>query len=491
MIEHSTHSLADAAQQSAPHTRRWVYALLIGSAAVYSAISIATVQPLLSANDRARWCTVWSLVERGTYQIDEINADRRWQTIDRVTIDGHLYATKPPLLPTLAAGIYWALANVTGLNLYDDTATVTRWMLAIMNLVPFTVALVLIAGMVVRYAQRDFTRYFVVATAGWGTLLTTFNVTFNNHTPAALSVIFALYPAMRILIDDARGGWYYAAAGFFAAFAATCELPAALLAAVLFLMLLFRSPRSTLVYFVPAALVPTVAFFGTNYLVMGSWRPAYAKFGTDAYLKNPDGTLTYWANPRGIDKGGDAPLIYLLHCTIGHHGIWSLSPVFLVSIAGWSTLRKWHCGLRIFGWLGLGLTVAVLGFYLSRTENYNYGGLTCGLRWTFWLIPFWLLAMIPAVDRFGLRPSIKAAAIVCLAISIFSAIFPRENPWRHPWLFQLMERWEWIDYGGPTKPDTGAPRHARVQNGENGVTLPRIGATNPPLPRTSIPSRLT
>src|SRR5262245_26446273 len=72
-------------------------------------------------NDRARWDTVWSLVDFDTYQIFDTKAEaekwkkpEQWETIDKVArksvdADGKevlkYYSSKPPLLPTVAAGI--------------------------------------------------------------------------------------------------------------------------------------------------------------------------------------------------------------------------------------------------------------------------------------------------------------------------------------------------------------------------------------------------
>ena len=59
-------------------------------------------RPFLSANDRSRWMTIRSLVEHGTYEIDEIVGQPTWDTIDMVQHRGrdgelHLYSSKPPL----------------------------------------------------------------------------------------------------------------------------------------------------------------------------------------------------------------------------------------------------------------------------------------------------------------------------------------------------------------------------------------------------------
>ena len=54
-----------------PEPRRFV-AMLVITAAVALALGVMLRQPtMMGANDISRWCTVWSLLERGTYVIDE------------------------------------------------------------------------------------------------------------------------------------------------------------------------------------------------------------------------------------------------------------------------------------------------------------------------------------------------------------------------------------------------------------------------------------
>lgn len=409
--------------------------------------AVHSSRPLLSANDRSRWCTVWSLVERQTFQIDEIIQRRGWDTIDKVYHERHFYSTKPALLPTMVAGLYWAIKHTLGWDLVDRTADVTQLILVIINVLPMAIAIVLIAAIAEKYAQTDLTRLFVVFAAAFGTLLTPFVITFNNHTTAACSVVFALYAMLRIVADGERRAIYFALAGFFASFAATNELPAALLGVLMFALVFRAAPKQALCWFVPAAVIPVTALVGTTYWQTGGWKPFYMYYGTEKYLFEVDGQTSYWANPKGIDKGGDSPLVYLLHCTIGHHGIFSLSPIFLLTLAGWIRWRDWRQS-RIASAIviGLAMTVAVLAFYLTRTENYNYGGVTSGLRWMFWLIPFWLIAIVPVFDALGSRRWFRMLALVLLAVSVFSAFRPIQNPWQHPWLFQLMQQAGWIDY---------------------------------------------
>ncbi len=78
--------------------------------------------------------------------------------------------------------------------------------------------------------------------------------------------------------------------------------------------------------------------------------------------------------------------------TFGHHGVFSLSPIFLFSLYGAlrNVVRQGR-PLKAISWLTLLLTVAMLAFYTWNPKARNYGGSTSGLRWLFWLIPFWLV----------------------------------------------------------------------------------------------------
>lgn len=427
---------------------RWAaYAVILAITAGVLTAAVCRVKPLLSANDRSRWCTVWSLVERGTFQIDEIDAVPGWGTIDKVRHQEHFYSSKPPLLPAMVAGVYWLVRAVTGWTLDDQTDETARTILLIVNVIPLLVGVVVMIRLAERSARTDFARVVIVATFALATFLTTFSVTLNNHTIAALAILFSTYAACRILADGSTRPAHFVLAGFFAAFAAVNELPAAAFAAAVGAWLLFRAPRRTLAWFLPAACLPLAAFFLTTYVATGDWKTFYFYYGTEKYKYIVDGVPSYWMHPAGLDANVESPLVYLLHCTFGHHGIFSLSPVFLLSLAAWiSPPLSRQFRLRGWLWLSAGLTVVVLGFYLTRTQNYNYGGNTAGLRWIFWLIPLWILSLVPALDACAGRRALKILVAVLLAVTTFSSWYPIENPWQHPWLFRLMERWGWTDY---------------------------------------------
>ena len=406
--------------------------------------------PFFSANDRSRWCTVWSLAERGTFQIDEIIQHNGWDTIDKVRVDGHFYSTKPALLPVLVAGLYWTGKQTMGWDLLARPQHPVRNLLLLINWLPWLTALGLLGSLAMRYARTDAARITVILTAGLGTLLTPFLVTFNNHSVAAVSLVYALSAVIPLLLKEEHSRWRYASAGFWTAFAICNELPAAILGLVLFFWLLRRSVPRTLFAFVPAALVPLSLFFITTYASTGSWLPFYTKFGGEAYRYLHEGVPSYWMEPSGLDRSTESPWVYLFHCTLGHHGILALTPVFLLTLGSWFR-PAWLSRSRLgpISRLTIGLTVWVLAFYLLQTQSYNYGGNTAGLRWAFWLIPFWLLGLIPAVDALQSNTGFRCVTGFLLGVSAFSAALPADNPWQKPWLQVLFERWGWVQYNTP------------------------------------------
>lgn len=534
-VQGSSRLPADLSSPNAAHRDvRWAIWLMILASAASLAARIATVRattgetPMLSANDRSRWCTVCSLVDEGTYAIDSLvqirhpeTKRRFWKSIDMVRHRGpdgreHYYSSKPPLFPTLLAGEYWALRQLTGLTLADHPFQVMRWMLVITNLLPLLVYFGVLWRCVERLAVTRAALLYVMAVATWGTFLTTFGVTINNHLPAAIAVLLAAAGALRIW-HGATSWWLFAGTGLAAAFAVANELPALAFFACITLLVLWRAPCRTFTAYLPAAAVVAAGFFGTNYLAHGTWVPPYAHRSDgpvvaqvpvaavseldqeripasvrDALARagmplsdvatvrvrtagqrwsiwNREGAHRYaavatadaveirhWGNwydyegsywnteRQGVDRGEASPGVYAFHAVLGHHGVLSLSPVWLLSIWGVAAMVRGRPeGYRLFGWMVLAVTAVCLVFYISRPMlDRNYGGVSCGFRWMFWFIPLWLICLVPAADRLLHSRWGRILALLLLAISVFSASYCAANPWSHPWL------WQWGEFAG-------------------------------------------
>ncbi len=332
-------------------------------------------------------------------------------------------------------------------------------MLVTINVVPLVIYFVLLARLVERFGTTDWGRIFVMACGTLGTFLTTFAVVLNNHLPAAVSAAVTLYAAVRIVADGDRRLRYFALAGFCGAFTAANELPALAFFALVTLWLLWKAPRRTVFAYGPAALVVAAAAFGTNYTAHQSWRPPYAHRSEGdnwydfQYQRNGKVRESYWGNLEArsaIDRGEPSIPMYALHVLVGHHGIFSLTPVWLLSVAGLAMLcRSREAARRELGWLIAVTSLVCLAFYLSRGQaDRNYGGMTAGFRWVFWFAPLWLVGMLPAADWTSGRRWAQILSAVLLALSAASAAYPTWNPWTHPWLLDWMLHMDWVRMGG-------------------------------------------
>ena len=115
-------------------------------------------------------------------------------------------------------------------------------------------------------------------------------------------------------------------------------------------------------------------------------------------------------------------------------------PTITLSCAPWASREtgqfrslRWQLSARK---LNTGLTAMTFVFYVIRTEG--YGGKTSGARWFFWLVPLWLLTMLPEADRWALDRRKRRLAGVLLALSVATASFALANPWQPSWLLTLF-----------------------------------------------------
>jgi hypothetical protein len=167
----------------------------------------------------------------------------------------------------------------------------------------------------------------------------------------------------------------------------------------------------------------------------------YAKFGGPWY----EYAGSHWAkrNP-GIDFIDEPKYVYAFNLLIGHHGLFSLTPVWLLAVVGmFRSVRAPLEASRLHRLTPL-IAAVVIGFYIFKTNN--YGGWSSGPRWLFWLTPMFLLALLPAADRLAASRWGRGIAYICLGASAFSATYPWANPWRHPWIYQWCEYMNWVHY---------------------------------------------
>ncbi len=465
-------------------------------------------RPFLSANDRSRWLTIRAIVEKGTFAIDELVAEPGWDTIDAVAHPDasgrlRLYSSKPPLLSVIYAGPYWLLAKLSGWTLKDHPFEMGRLLMVLYGLLPLGLTIYFTCRLIDSIGTSDFSRIWAAALIASGTLLTTFAVVLTNHVPAAACVAASAWLVQRIRSDGLRAWWAFAATGFFAGLAAALELPAMAWCAASLAIVVTSDAKRALIATLPSALLVAAAFLGTNWLAHGTISPPYAHRGasgntveiaggqcctvpTKASLMtgtpatsqpaadgstlkkpidcwNPDNwydysftlatgrvVTSYWRSPKGVDRGEPSSAKYAWHVLVGHHGIFSLTPAWLLLIPGLAILlskrrRESRAGEADLAWAIATVSLVVIAFYLSRpTLDRNYGGMTSGFRWALWLAPLWVAAAVPAADSLARNRFGRGLCLLLLGMSVVSVAYPTWNPWTAPWIEQWLVSAGWI-----------------------------------------------
>jgi hypothetical protein len=112
----------------------------------------------------------------------------------------------------------------------------------------------------------------------------------------------------------------------------------------------------------------------------------------------------------------------------------------------WRCLRSPHHPLRGFAVLAAFLTLVLLVFYTFFAGQRNYGGMCCGLRWFFWLIPLWLMLLPEGLRKRSGRRWFRGMALALLLVSAVSTFYCARNPWTRPWIQQYLYYKGWIKY---------------------------------------------
>jgi hypothetical protein len=502
--------------------------------------------PSLSANDRSRWAAVAALLEDGAWEIDRVNdlldskgRSKIWASIDIVRHRGrdgkeHFYSSKPPLLTLMIAAVTKPVTMITGKKVTEEPFLIMRSVLILINVIPFLLFWIWWSRWLEANVTGEWSRFFLLNAALWGTFLTTFTVTLNNHLHGALFFVASLIPLSSIVAAARKGEsspwWLWLTCGLAAGLTVACELPALSWAAVAGAILILVDWKKCLSGYGLGTVIIGAAFLATTIWAHGDWRPPYSHRGLGpqiatfpragdldpkaiAELANQHGysmtektvitgarltdvqqvidesvgqrvalkaiddstwgiyhwddwydyPKSYWlpGNKKGVDLGEENRLLYVIHFLVGHHGIYSITPIWLLTFYGaWRWITRPQPAqvpadpLRAFALSNSGMAVAILMmtlacyvFYASRVvEDRNYGGVSSGFRWIFWLIPAWLWLCVPAIETASQSKTSRRFVAFLLILSVFGATVPWPNPWTHPWPYRVTT---WL-YPEPT-----------------------------------------
>ena len=372
-----------------------------------------------STNVMSRWATVEALVDHGTYAIDDT---KYATTIDKVQIDGKMYSSKPPLLPTIVAAVYAVYRALTGdeIGRRDGYATWVSKMFTMF--VWYVLLLVYFVKVVKQLVQHPGSQILTIAAMCFAYLGAGYATTLNNHTPAALVGLIAFYYALRARRQpQVRRHWIFA--GLAAGAIPALDLPLAALSAGLLLYLFLAERRETLRLFLPAMMPMLALHLGLTWAVTGSIVPVYMRPEVYQYPGS------YWATPHGVFALHQPKWLYGFHLLLGHHGFFTMTPLLILAAWGLISAIRGKAEGRAEALLVGAVGLVLITFYITRTSN--YGGRCLGARW---LVPYTPLLLVffgvwlDRLRRYSLEIGVLLA--VLFLVSQFNALEALQTPWQ-------------------------------------------------------------
>lgn len=390
---------------------------------------------LTNANTGSRYATIEALVDFGTYYIDDTHYKH---TIDKMKVGEHYISSKPPLLPTYGAGVYWVYQKLTGQNIGDHEGNVVRTVGFFTGLLFHGVFLVYLYRFCLLLFKRRLTILVTLAVGCFGYLGVAYATTINNHSVGAALGLVGLFHAYRAGTGS-PGYKDWVLAGFWFGIDGAVDLTSLAFLPTVGLYLLAKDWRKAVFGFGAAALPGLLTLGILNYEITGSFKPAYS----NSELKDfPD---NYFRNHRsGIDALREPKHIYAWNVLLGHHGVFSMTPVFCFGL--YEIVRRLKT--RSFARETLvvsAVLAAVFYFYIFKTRN--YGGWCVGMRWLVPFMPLLLLYFGAWFDRVKLTRLTLGSVAVAFAIGCFHVQDGLTSP------FQFSVWHNWLD---------GAPNRARV-----------------------------
>lgn len=381
-------------------------------------------------NPASRLATIESLAHRGTFSIDD--SPFLELTSDRVQLEGRFLSSKPPVLSVLATGPYLVFSRLSGMTFQSDMEGAIFFISLLTGAIPYLMLFWVFYLFLRRWTDSD----SMVST---GLLVFTLNFIglgyatgINNHVPAAAALLGSFYLAFRIRAGDEDGWGYWAGSGFLAALAATLELWAGFFCISIFIYLAATRRHRAWTIFLPAALPPLALHFLLTWLSTDSLLPLYLRPGLYLYPGS------YWTSPTGIDALHQPKHIYFFHLLLGHHGLFAMTPVFI--LGAWSIVSSIarRAGRRPEA-VAMGIPLlASLIFLGIRTRN--YGGVCAGLRWMIVAMPMLFLFAGSWLDR---HRSSTAAKVLFVVLVLAGIVVAADVPWAGagPWHHSAWHRY--------------------------------------------------
>jgi hypothetical protein len=430
----------------------WIASLLIVASLVMVLWNLQD-SSLDNANTGSRFATIESLVDHGTYHIDKSQYVR---TIDKVKVGKNYISTKPPALPTYAAGVYWVFQKITGKTIAANEGAVV-WLVSLFTgWLAHAVFLIYLWRLARLLFQRQLALIGTLSAACFSYLGVAYATTINNHSIGAAIGLVGFYYAFRIRNEYAARPRHWIQAGLCFGFLTAVDLPCGAWMAAAVVYLGTYDWRRTLFLFVPALLPGLMSQLLLSYEITGSLKPAYENSELKQFKDN-----YFRGGQRGIDALREPKPLYLFNVLIGHHGVFSMTP--LLGFGLWELVRSLKRKVRMpESILVAGVCLVITAFYVYRTRN--YGGWCVGMRHLIPIMPLLLIYFGLWLDRVKLTRWLWSIVLAAFAVGSFNV----QDGLSSPFQFSLWHNWL-----------EGQPNRSRVGKKLN-LGKGRAKATKPP-----------
>jgi hypothetical protein len=386
--------------------------------------ALATKVTPEAAHELSRLGTVESLVERGTFRLDDSTFA---YTRDKISRDGHFYSHQPPLLSLLETPVYVVL-RLTGMRFNNSGRLVLTYAFSLL-----TNGLALALTSVVFYRVLVMggvaPRAAVTAAISWplATWLLPYGLVVNNHGISGLLLAVAAWLLLTI-------EWQGAAM----ATVACLGLVMGLLSAIEILPLISFVPLAVIVVavrrdvtpamrlaFAGALLVPLIGHAAANVAITGDVIPA--GFHHDLFIYAGSGleqdTLTGSMKHGSVaDAAG-----YTWQALVAGRGYFTFAPLLALAVVAAIVDRGWWAAARGTQLILLGGAVLSLAAALLTTNN--LGGEAVGFRHAAYLGPALLVFLLPWIGPDAPPAKRRAVAAVTALSAASMIVFAAMDPW--------------------------------------------------------------
>lgn len=396
-----------------------------------AALAAMADPPRVSGNVWSRYMTIESIVERGTLRVDASPYLGPSGTPDLAKFGGKLYSDKPPVLPAMGAAVY-APMQLAGYRMFDlrtpgdfvaSFGPVNRALVVVLVALPSALALYGVRRILQAVDLARWLSDLITIGFGFGSLLLTYGVTFNNHSVAAGLMTMA-FAAVLLGRSTGRGGLLRSgASGLLAGLAATIDLPAG---GALWLGLMswiaVRSRRATLAYAIGSA-PPLLLHCVLQSIVTGSPLPV------EMYPEALSYEGSYWATEVGTYQETIPRWLFLIELLFGPQGWLTVTPVLAFAPVGIVlTMAMRRDAMRSGAIVVAAVSLVLLGYYSFGVRRTDYSGQSFGVRHFLPISP--LVFAYAAASLQWLRLGIwRVGFVTLMLIGAIYAVEGMEDPW--------------------------------------------------------------